>query len=61
MTNTRALEIAQELNAQDTWDEALLAELCELAGMTAEWESADGESFEDVAYAAAEKLGVEIN
>lgn len=26
----------------------------------AEWEAADGDSFESVVYAAAEKLGVEI-
>ena len=61
MTNTRAQEIAQEINNSQEWDNALLAELCELAGMTAEWESADGESFENVVYAAAEKLGVEID
>ena len=61
MTNTRAQEIAQELNNSQEWNDALLAELCELADMTAEWESADGESFEDVVYAAAEKLGVEID
>ena len=61
MANTRAQEIAQEINNSQEWDNALLAELCGLAGMTAEWESADGESFEDVVYAAAEKLGVEID
>ena len=61
MTNTRAQEIAQELNNSQEWNDALLAELCELADMTAGWESADGESFEDVVYAAAEKLGVEID
>ncbi len=61
MTNTRAQEIAQELNNSQEWNDALLSELCELADMTAEWESADGESFEDVVYAAAEKLGVEID
>lgn len=30
------------------------------ADMTAEWETADGDTFEAVVYAAAEKLGVEI-
>ena len=44
----------------DTWDDALLAELCELAGITEEWENADGETFETVAYKAADILGVEI-
>lgn len=49
-----AYEIAAE------WDNDLCAELCEAADMTAEWETADGDTFEAVVYAAAEKLGVEI-
>lgn len=53
-------EIARKLRETDTWDMDLLKELCELAGMEAEWEAADGDTFEAVAYAAAEKLGVEI-
>ncbi|WP_204658975.1 hypothetical protein [Gemmiger formicilis] len=44
----------------DTWDQNLLAELCEAAGMSKEWAESDGESFEAVAFAAAKKLGVEI-
>lgn len=56
----RAAEIAEIIRNADTWDEEALAELCELAGMTEEWEAADGETFESVAYAAAKKLGVEI-
>ena len=52
--------IAQELRESDTWDEDQLKKLCELAGMEEEWEQADGEEFEAVAYKAAEKLGVEI-
>jgi hypothetical protein len=55
-----AQEIAQELRESDTWDEDQLKKLCELAGMEEEWEQADGEEFEAVAYKAAEKLGVEI-
>lgn len=55
-----AYEIAEEIRNSETWDNDLLAELCELAGMTEEWNSADGENFESVAYKAAEKLGVEI-
>ena len=53
-------EIAKKLRESDTWDMDLLKELCTLAGMEKEWGAADGESFEAVAYAAAEKLGVEI-
>lgn len=56
----RANEIAEIIRNSDTWDMEAIAELCELADMTEEWEEADGDSFESVAYAAAEKLGVEI-
>ena len=57
---TRAAEIAETIRTSDTWDMQALAELCELAGMSEEWESADGETFETIAYTAAKKLGVEI-
>ena len=55
-----AREIAEEIRSTETWDNDLLSELCELAGMSDEWNAADGETFESVAYKAAEKLGVEI-
>ena len=55
-----AQEIAEEIRSTETWDNDLLSELCELAGMSDEWNAADGETFESVAYEAAEKLGVEI-
>lgn len=57
---SRAVEIAEKIRTADTWDNDLLTELCELADMAEEWEAADGETFESVAYAAAKKLGVEI-
>ena len=60
MKNERAAEIAEMIRNSDTWHFELLAELCELADMSDEWKEADGETFESVAYAAAEKLGVEI-
>lgn len=50
-----AYEIAEEIRNSETWDNDLLTELCEAAGMSDEWNAADGETFE-----AAEKLGVEI-
>lgn len=53
-------EIAEEIRNSETWDNNLLSELCEAAGMAEEWNSADGETFEAVACKAAEKLGVEI-
>ncbi len=55
-----AYEIAADIRNAAEWDNDLCAELCESAGMTAEWEAADGDTFEAVVYAAAEKLGVEI-
>lgn len=53
-------ELAAEIREGQEWDLDQLAELCELAGMSEEWEAADGETFEQVAFKAAEKLGVEI-
>lgn len=55
-----AQELARAIKAADTWDLDQLEKLCDLAGMTEEWEQADGEEFEAVAEEAAEKLGVEI-
>lgn len=55
-----AYDIAADIRAMDTWDMDLCRELCEAAGMLQEWTEADGESFEAVVFAAAEKLGVAI-
>lgn len=57
---TKAIEVAEKIRSMDTWDNELCAELCELAGVSEERESADGDTFEQVLYSAAEKLGVEI-
>lgn len=57
---TKAIQIAEKLRSMATWDEKLCAELCELAGMSEEWKDADGDTFEQVLYSAAEKLGVKI-
>lgn len=57
---TRAQEIANELNASGEWVPELCKELCDLADMSEEWQSADGENFESVLYTAAEKLCVKI-
>ncbi len=57
--NPEALKIAEIIRNSDTWDMDACRELCELADMAAEWEAADGETFEQVV-TAAEKLGVEI-
>lgn len=55
-----AIELAKEIRESDEWDNDKLARLCELANMSEEWEAADGETFESIAYEAAEELGVEI-
>lgn len=56
----RAEELAAEIRKSQEWDMDQLQELCELAGMAEEWSASDGETFEQVAFAAAQKLGVEI-
>lgn len=56
----RVQELVAEIRNNSEWDMNQLQELCELAGMAEEWDAADGETFEKVAFAAAEKLGVEI-
>ena len=55
-----AKEIAADIRGLSAWDEALLSEICDVAGMRDEWNAADGETFETIAFEAAEKLGVEI-
>lgn len=57
----RANEIANELRSSGEWDFELIEELCEIAGLKEEWNNSDGETFEDVAYKAAEILGVDID
>ena len=53
-------EIAKELRGQDVWSMELLGVLCEEAGLTQEFENADGDTFESVVYKAADILNVEI-
>ena len=62
ITTEKIERLAQIIRTSDTWDSVSdeLAELCEAAGMADEWAQADGETFERVAEAAADKLGVEI-
>ena len=60
MKYMNANEIAENLRSADSWGAELCTVLCEEAGMTAEWEAADGDTFESVVEAAAAKLGVEI-
>lgn len=60
MKNIEATKIAEALRSTDTWDMDLARELCALAGMAEAFDAADGETFESVIYAAADKLGVEV-
>ena len=53
-------ELVDLINDLPEWDPQLLEELCKRASMKEEWDTADGDNYLDVAYAAAEKLGVEI-
>lgn len=46
--------------ANGEWDMDEAARLCEDAELSEEWNSADGETFEQVIYKAAEILGVSI-
>ena len=55
-----AIEIAADIRRPNTWDLDLYKELCEATGMADEWKAADGETFEEVVFSAAKKLGVEI-
>lgn len=48
------------MRASGEWDPELCEELCKLAGLEDEWKEADGKTFEQVLYKAADVLGVEI-
>ena len=57
----RANEIATALRSSGEWDFELIEELCEIAGLKEEWNNSNGDNFEDIAYKAAEILGVDID
>ena len=52
-------ELAEEIRKSPEWDADLLRDLCYRADMVDEWEAAE-DNFESVAFAAAEKLGLDI-
>lgn len=59
-----AFELAEKIRERDWgWDSDLARELCARAGMLDAWDAAEGDGyrFEAVAYAAAERLGVNID
>lgn len=55
-----AKELAESMRSKDYWDDTECRKLCDLAGMTAEWDAVEDGAFESLIFAAAEKLGVEI-
>lgn len=61
MTYTEEIKaIASRIRESDTWDLDDCRKLCDAAGMLDEFEASDGETFENVLFAAAKALGVEI-
>lgn len=59
LANLTDKELATKIRNLGEWDADLLYDLCWRADMQEEYDAA-GDDFETVAYAAAEKLGVEI-
>ena len=53
-------ELAKEISDSEVWEPEYLADLAWRAGLWEEWQDADGDTFESVAFKAAEILGVEI-
>lgn len=53
-------DLAKKISDSDEWIPEYLADLAWRAGLWEEWEDADGDTFESVAFKAAEILGVEI-
>lgn len=56
----KAKEIAEAIRDSEYWSMEACQELCDAAGMGAEFAAADGDTFESVVFKAAEKLGVEV-
>ena len=57
---SEAAEIARRIPEADEWPAYDCRRLCQMAGLEAEWDKADGESFMAVLDHAAEVLGVNI-
>lgn len=56
----KIIALAGAIQADDEWNFDLLEKLCAFADMTEEWENRTEDTFESIAYKAAEKLGVEL-
>ena len=55
------LAVAYRISMSDEWNSEDCRRLCELAEIEDEWDAADGETFEQVVFKAAEILNVRIN
>ena len=55
------LAVAYRISMSDEWNPEDCRRLCELAGIEDEWDAADGETFEQVVFKAAELLNVKVN
>lgn len=55
------LSVAYRISMSDEWNPEDCRRLCELAEIEDEWDAADGETFEQVVFKAAELLHVKIN
>ena len=55
------LAVAYRISMSDEWNPEDCRRLCELAEIEDEWDAADGETFEQVVYKAAELLNVKVN
>jgi len=55
------LAVAYRISMSDEWNPEDCRRLCELAEIEDEWEAADGETFEQVVFKAAELLNVKVN
>lgn len=58
----QAEELAETIREADSWDDCQdeIRHLCELAGLSDEYNDADGDTFEDVVSRAAEFFGVTV-
>jgi hypothetical protein len=55
------LAVAYRISMSDEWNPEDCRRLCELAEIEDEWDAADGETFEQVVFKAAELLNVKVN
>ncbi len=54
------IAVANRIYFSDEWNPEDCRRLCELAGIEDEWDAADGETFEQVVFKAAELLNVKV-